>query len=384
MSGEVTFELEVAARLAALAAKLPPKGPVWIFTHDYPDPDALASAGALHLLLKRQFNRHSQIVFTGVAARAENRLMAKHFRFRWMPTERVSTGRRRLTSALYVDCQPWAGNIQMPAAARPVAVFDHHSAGRRIQKDGLFVDIRPELGATASMMWEYLHACEIAPPPWLATCLCYAILTETTEFTRSFTALDRQAYLALLSRADLKMLGQIRNAPLPQPYFAKVHESIAHTRLYGRIAWTHVENVPNPEVVPEIADRLIRLERITWSFCTGLTNGQMTVSLRSSRRDSRCDRVLKKAFAGEGSSGGHDRMAAGAMDISAIPIEQQREQVQEFTRRLLRRLDPRHALRDEDEALESRKLTPVVSPGAGEVAADEKADPEPASDKKME
>jgi nanoRNase/pAp phosphatase (c-di-AMP/oligoRNAs hydrolase) len=364
MDERPTSESDVAARLDLLGQAVSRRGPVWIFTHDYPDPDALASAGAMHLLLEKRFGKHSHIVFTGATERAENRELMRHFRFRTTPTERMRAGRRRLTAAMFVDCQPWAGNIIVPAAARPVAVFDHHPLKRRARTEGLFLDIRPALGATASMLWEYLHACDLAPPSWLATCLCYAIQTETTDFTRSWTALDRQAYLALLARADLKMLGRIRNPPLPQRYFSIMQEAIARSRLYGRIAWSHVDAVPNPEVVAEIADRLVRLERITWSFCTGRMENQLLVSLRSTRRDARCDRVLKAVMKDDARSGGHDRMAAGRATLRSADPAARNEEIRAFTRALLRRLDSRHALRDADEALESRLLTPAEGPAA--------------------
>lgn len=350
------LELEIAQRLSELGSAFPAHGPIWIFTHDYPDPDAMASAAALHLILREYFKRNSRILFSGSTARAENREMNKHFRFHTTSTERVRTGRKRAIPALFVDSQPWSGNIQVPPAARPIGVFDHHPLNRRTKSEGLFLDIRPGVGATASIMWEYLNACSIVPPAWLATCMCYAILTETRQFTRSFTPLDRQAYLALLGRADLKMLGRIQQAPLPQGYFASLQEGYAHTRFYGRIAWTHLESAPNPELISEIADQLLRLERMTWSFCTGVIGDQFYISMRSARRDSRCDRILKKVMGAQGSAGGHDRMSAGTMDWSGLSEEERNERRHAFTRALLRRLDPRHAARDDEEALESRRL----------------------------
>jgi nanoRNase/pAp phosphatase (c-di-AMP/oligoRNAs hydrolase) len=370
MEDRASSASDVAARLDQFAQAVVRRGPVWVFTHDYPDPDAIASAGAMHLLLDKRFGKHSHIVFSGATERAENRELMRHFRFRTTPTERLRAGRQRLTSAIFVDSQPWAGNILMPAAARPVAVFDHHPLKRSARTDGLFLDIRPALGATASMLWEYLHASDILPPAWLATCLCYAIQTETTDFTRACTPLDRQAYLALLQRADLKMLGRIRNPPIPQRYFSVLQEAIARSRLYGRIAWTHVDAVPNPEVVAEIADRLVRLERITWSFCTGRMDDQLVVSLRSTRRDARCDRVLKAVLKKDARSGGHDRMAAGRATLRGADPAAQNEEIRDFTRALLCRLDPRHAQRDADEALESRTLTAAEAPAPDAPAAD--------------
>src|SRR5262245_3860781 len=70
-------------RLQQLAEVLPPHGRVLIIPHDFPDPDALASAAALHLLLTKWYGRPSQIAFTGEVSRAENRELLRRFRFRW-------------------------------------------------------------------------------------------------------------------------------------------------------------------------------------------------------------------------------------------------------------------------------------------------------------
>ncbi len=347
----------VEGRLAALEAALPRRGHVMIFAHDYPDPDALASAAALHLLLAERFKRHSRILFTGQAARAENRELMRHFRYRWTLTEHARLPRRRMAPAVFVDAQPGSGNITLPCSVRPVAVFDHHPMPAQHSAEGVCLDVRPALGATASMMYEYLAAAGIAVPPWLATCLCYAILTETGEFTRGFMPLDRLAYLALLERANLRMLGSIRNAPLPQRYFAKVQEGIGRAKVFGHVAWSHIPDVPHPEIVPEVADRLARLERITWSFCTGVNEGHLLVSLRSSRRDARCGAILRSVLRGEGSAGGHDRMAAGSLSVEGLNPAQQWDRGEEIALRLLRRLDRRHAEREDAADIQARRLT---------------------------
>ena len=45
-----------------------------------------------------------------------------------------------------------------------------------------FLDIRPEYGATASIMTEYLRSAKIRPSKNLATALVYAIRVDTRNF----------------------------------------------------------------------------------------------------------------------------------------------------------------------------------------------------------
>ena len=344
-------------RLDAFAAALPPRGTVLILPHDYPDPDALASAAAMHLLLEKHCHRASQIVFSGMVARAENRVLLRHFRYRWRLLKDFKPTQGKSYPAVFVDARPWSGNTTVPDCATPVAVFDHHKLhGRQGAHDDLYLDVRPKLGATASMLLEYLGAADVSVPTWLAAAMAYAIATETMDFTRPFEQADLKAYVALIGRANLRMLGEIRNAPLPQAYFAGMKTAIARARVYGRTAWSHLPSVDQPEFVAEIADRLVQIERITWSFCTAFHGDRLLVSLRSNRREAACASVLRRAMPRGGESGGHERLAAGALDVTGLSDEQRGALQRQLERKLIRRIERRTAGRGETPAELSRPL----------------------------
>ena len=61
-------------RLEALRAAAEP-GPVLILTHANPDPDGLASGAALANLLVRAWSIPSQLGYSGLVTRAENKAM---------------------------------------------------------------------------------------------------------------------------------------------------------------------------------------------------------------------------------------------------------------------------------------------------------------------
>ncbi len=351
---------EIADRMDRFAAALPPRGRVVIVPHDYPDPDALATAGALHLLLERRFKVRSRIVFSGMVARAENREMARHFRYRLVPLESVRVPRRSIP-ALFVDARPGSGNVTVPRWMKPVAVFDHHPIPHGGGfPEGVFADVRPSIGACASLMNEYLSAAGIAVPAWLASCMVYAIGTETVDFTRGGSPVDREAVLALLPRASLRMLGGIKHAPLPPLYFSQLQEAIANARLYGRVAWSHLAEVPHPEIIPEIADRLARIERISFSFCTGFHHDTLVVSVRSNRRDARCGSIVRAAVGSLGPAGGHDRMAAGSVAVSGLGAKDREALVERIRHSLLTRMERRKPARSASGGLPSRRLAPAA------------------------
>ena len=345
-NGRPASAIVLAPSLAALQADLPVHGRVLIIPHDYPDPDAIASAAALHLLLKARFGVPSRIVFTGQASRAENRQMLRYCRYGFLLAGQLRLGRRR-PAALVLDGVPWSGRVTVPPGARVIGVIDHHPQTRARKGFEGLMDFRPGLGATASILYEYLKAADVAVPPWLAALLVYAIATETLDFSRRFTPLDLEAYTALLPRANMKILGDIRHAPLPRAYFAHLREAMDHAQVYGRAAWSHLDAVEQPEIVPEIADLLSRIERVTWTFCTAWRDDDLLISLRSSQPSARCGALLKAVVRDQGSAGGHFNMAAGVLNLAGRPLEEREERREELVRSLLGWIERRSAEAEE-------------------------------------
>jgi len=65
--------------LEFLAANRQSLSPLLILPHDYPDPDALAAAFALHFLARECYGIESRIVYRGVIGRTENQTVQRTF-----------------------------------------------------------------------------------------------------------------------------------------------------------------------------------------------------------------------------------------------------------------------------------------------------------------
>ena len=321
-------------RLEEFGKALPSKGRVLIVPHDYPDPDALASAAAMHLLLAKRFRVQGQIVFNGRVSRAENQELLRHCQYRWHALEEIRVPGTRLP-AVFVDTAPWSGNVTVPSFAKPVAVIDHHPFKTKKKWGDVFCDVRVGTGASASILYEYLTAAGITIPKWLASILAYAIAAETLDLSRSCTDLDLEAYTFLLARSNMSIIGEIRHAPLPRSYYAQLQEAIQNAFVYGRMAWTHLNSVQQPEIVAEIAELLCLMERVTWAFCTGYYGDNMLVSLRSEKKSARCGSLLKSLVRKQGSAGGHNQMAAGYLDMKNLSPEEKEKRRQAFVKGVL-------------------------------------------------
>lgn len=353
--------------LDEMALALPSRGKVLILPHDHPDPDALASAAGLQLLLRKRFGLQGEIVFTGMASRAENVEMMRHFAYGWRSPATLKA-RRRPMPAVFVDSTPWSGNVTTPPFARPVVVIDHHPVRGRSRPAGLFADIRTAAGATATMVYQYLTAAAVAPPRWMATLFTYALLSETLDLSRDCSEEDLEAYVAMLGRANLRVLGRIRHAPLTREYFGHLKKATERARVFGRVAFSHLEAVSQSSMAAEVADLLLRLQGVRWAFCTAWCEGRLHISLRSSVSGCDCGRVVREQIGERGSGGGHRHMAAGVVNAAGLDATQRADLLSGLVAGLLQALEPRafrEAVREGKPLQPEPLVDAAVSPSAG-------------------
>ena len=345
------------ARFSAFAAQIeatPPRDRWLLLTHDNPDPDALASTAALALILRRRFRRRVTVAYGGMIGRAENREMVRALRLRLSHLRYLK--RRDYQRFALVDCQPWTGNSQLPSEVIPDLVFDHHPLRKATQK-ARFVDVRPAYGATATILAEYLEESGIAPTRAIATAFVYAIRSETQEFGREGKGPDHAVYDQVLPRIDRRALAKIQTAPLPLTYFRNLHRALEGLSGFGNIVVSNLGKVDQPDIVPEIADLLLRMEGKTWSLCTGCHAERAYLSIRTTNSRADAGNLMRRLIGRNGKGGGHGTMAGGFVEIPKTASDGgralERFLAQRFVKALKKnpeRLQPLHVAWAEPEA----------------------------------
>ncbi|MDP8218787.1 MAG: DHH family phosphoesterase [Candidatus Theseobacter exili] len=285
-----------------------------ILCHHNPDPDTLSSAFALQHLFLKVFKLPSKIVYSGNIGRAENRQMVKKLEIRLYRASRMKWSKYKDRVAL-VDTQPGTGNNALPEGLVPRLVFDHHP--RRKKTEARFIRIEKDYGASATIMTEYLLATGPFPKN-IATALAYGISSETQDLGRGVCQADLNAYLSLLPFANLKVLSCIKHPSLPKEYFVMLNKALSRAFICRQISGVHIGAVENPDIIHEVADLLVRLERCSWSLVTGRYNGQLIVSVRSTNVRGKAGIILRKILGKKGVAGGHDTMAGGVVNVSQI------------------------------------------------------------------
>jgi nanoRNase/pAp phosphatase (c-di-AMP/oligoRNAs hydrolase) len=305
---------------------------VLVLTHDYPDPDSIASALALQKLLQRRLKCQVDIGFGGIVGRAENRAMVKASRVQLVPTSEIIFS--SYDGFALVDTQPRTGNNSLPAGTVPTVVLDHHPLRpetRRVK----FHDIRTRFGATATMMMEYLKAARFRLDADLATALFYGIKAETQGLTREASRADRDAYLSLLPHVDFRKIFEIQYAGVSRKYFGFMGSALANTALYGDVAVTSLGHISNPDFCAEFCDMILRLETLRWALCVGQNSGIMYLSLRTRERNGHAGRSIARIVGKEGKAGGHGMMAGGIANIEKFDPPTYEKAVDVITQRFL-------------------------------------------------
>lgn len=290
---------------------------VLILPHNDPDPDAIASSLALQYLLAQKLKVASEVVYRGIIGRAENKALVRYL---GSPLRRLADsdwGPR--TAVALIDTQPGAGNNALPSDWNPAIVVDHHPT-RQTPASGqatrAFIDIRPSVGATSSILTDYMKSAGVTPGNRLATALFYGIKTDTMGLGRGLNSTDVAAYFYLQPHVDVEALVQIEQAQVPVDYFKSFDTALRAARIYDGAVISYVGQMKYPDLAAEMADLLLRLQGTRWVLCIGVYQEKLILAVRT-RRQQGAGQLVREIVGSRGSAGGHGSMAGGQMLLQA-------------------------------------------------------------------
>lgn len=296
---------KVKERLAELQARFHRDDHVLVLINA--DPDSIASAMAFKRLLWRRAG-HVVIAAINVMERPDNLAMVTYIKADIKPWNPALT--EGVDRFVLVDSQPHHSPV-FEALFFDV-VIDHHPDGGR--RDG-FTDIRPEYGATATMMTEYLRGARIKPSVRLSTALLYAIKTDTNNFRRKTQVEDVRAFQYLYRHCNVHMLQRVEQAEL-KPSFLRFFQKALKNRIIKRNRlYAHLGTVPTPDILVIIADFYMKVDGITWSIVSGVYGKKLVVIFRNDGVRKNAGRLAEQSFGAFGSAGGHKDMARAEMVV---------------------------------------------------------------------
>lgn len=280
------------------------------------DPDALASALAFKRIM------HTKTVYTDIArineiTRPDNLAMVRYLRIpvkMWQPEKAGCWSHFAL-----VDSQP--AHNQAFETLKYDVVIDHHPPTelKVFLNPGAFCCIRNNVGATSTMMTQFLQVMRLRPGPLLATALLFGIRSDTGAFERSGVEEDLRAYQWLSHHADNNLLRRISRSEYLRswlPFFSRAFRTLVDCPGGG--AYASLNDIPDADLIVSVADFFTKVHGLRWIVVSGIFEKTVIVVFRGDgSRD--IGRFADACFYDVGTAGGHRNLGRAEFPLSEVP-----------------------------------------------------------------
>lgn len=304
-----------AARTEVLRDLLRTRQRLLVLTHNNPDPDSLGGAIGLMEFARLACGIETKLAITGKILRAENQAMVREL---GIELDRLDTIKLSdFDCVALVDTQPGFGHTFVPAGTAVDIVIDHHVCddSKIDPAQTAFLDVRPDIGATSTIVGSYLMHAGLEPSRQAATALHYGIRTDTADLSRNVSDLDVQVVEFLAKFVDRQALAEITNPRLPVAYYRTLKDALSKVRLYDGLVLCSLGTTTSAEMVAEVADMLLRMEGAKAVFCGGLIGQSYYISVRTEAGGDAWSLIKAGIDTEEGSCGGHGSVAGGSITL---------------------------------------------------------------------
>lgn len=297
------------------------------------DPDAMASAMALKRLLWRQVSA-TTIAHINTITRPDNLAMIRLLKLDMLPVQKVETD--QFTRFAIVDSQP--SHHESFDDINFDIIIDHHpDTGDKAP----FADVRPNYGATSTIMTQYLRAAKIKPSAKLATALFYGIKTDTMNFRRKAVIEDVNAFQFLFRHVNVHVAQSIEQAEMTPEFLKYYRIALECMRVRKQRIRVHIGPVSNPDVCVSIADFFMKIHDIAWSVVSGTYQGRLIIIVRNDGARKDAGKLLREVFGELGTAGGHKSMARAEIPLKNLDGVVQYRENKALSRWIIKRLDKR-------------------------------------------
>jgi nanoRNase/pAp phosphatase (c-di-AMP/oligoRNAs hydrolase) len=283
---------------------------VAILLQNDPDPDAMASAIALRVVLGRNRLTTPIFAFTPVT-RPENRTMTRLLEIEIAPAD-INT-LTEFDKIAMVDVEPPYFGDRLPRAD---IVIDHHPG----YETGIapFEDIRVDYGATASIMTEYLMSAGEGISERLATALLYGIRTDTLTLSRRVAEADIEAFMHLCPLANYSLLKQIDRPELPFTFASILSRAMRRLIVRDGLIMLHLGQIKRDDLIVQMADFCLQFESVECAVVSGRLGSNLVIAVRNhGLGHANAGETVKRLFGDIGSAGGHSNMAKAVVPLAA-------------------------------------------------------------------
>lgn len=283
------------------------RGHVYIQTHNFPDPDAIASAYGLQQLLKHR-GIAADICYKGKIDRYNTDKLREIMGIELLDVEDLSAVLKEEDEVILVDAQKGNSNI-IDITGDEIICIDHHPLNEKF--DYRFSDIRPEIGACASIIASYFFENQIPMDEKTATTLTFGIRMDTMNLSRGVSKLDVEMIYRMFDLCDAEVIHVLQNSNLYFEDLMAYSEAISSIEVYGNVSFADTGKNCPPALIASVSDFMLALVTVSFSVVYSRNSEGMKLSVRSEKKVLDAGKIVARALEGIGSGGGHAAMAGG-------------------------------------------------------------------------
>ncbi len=277
-----------------------------IVTKDNPDPDSIASAAAMQAIASH-LGVESDIVYLGDIGHQENRAFVNLLGIDLHLWEEAGA------TDVY-DTLVFVDHTSSPTLDRSVdVVIDHRET--ELDVDPEFVDVRPSMSSTSTIMTKYIQEFDLNVSEEVATALLYGIRAETLDFKRDTTPADLTAAAYLYPFANHDTLEQVESPSMSPETLDVLAEAIANRDVQGSHLVSNAGFVRDREALTQAANHLLNLEGVTTTAVFGIAEETIFLAARSKDIRMNIGRVLDDAYGEIGEVAGHSTQSSAEIPL---------------------------------------------------------------------
>jgi nanoRNase/pAp phosphatase (c-di-AMP/oligoRNAs hydrolase) len=290
-------------------------GRLAVVMHDNPDPDAIASALGV-ARVAGSIGVDADACYFGSISHQENRAMVNLLELDLVNLDDGDEVRSAYGGVALVDHSRPGVNDGLPTDTPVDIVVDHHPP--RAPVEAHFVDLRHDIGATSTLVSDYLSRADVDPGESLATALLFGIRIDTDDFAREVSTADFEAGAWLVSRGDLGLLERIESPSMTPEVMQTLSRAIRGRDVRGDALASNVGAIRDRDALAQAADRLVSMDGIRIAVVYGFKDGTVYVSGRARGTDVDLGETLRDALGSIGSAGGHADMAGAQVPLGIL------------------------------------------------------------------
>ncbi|MBP9997581.1 MAG: DHH family phosphoesterase [Lachnospiraceae bacterium] len=297
-----------------------------IWTHDYPDADAIATSYSLQFLLK-QYGIDTVLTYVGSVNMLSSGKMVDAYKIEFSKPEDIPDD----CNIICVDCQNLEGNVSIDKG-NVFACIDHHKDTNKYEYEYKHIEA---VGSCATLIADEIFNINIDMPISIATCLLWGIKMDTLNLTREVSAKDVDAFCKLYGKYDKNVMNHLENSNMELDDLKAFGQAINNIFVLADMALSYVPFDCPDGLIALLAEFILGVSDLELVVVFSLRKNGIKMSVRSIMPYLHAGDFAERVVEGIGTGGGHAMFAGAFIPLDFFKSFENEEAIGEYMKELL-------------------------------------------------